>query len=366
MNHFSKVVSSLVICYLLAGCATAPSSRMSIPTYTIDGVNYVPLVSLCEQRGIKWGYDIFTKTITLEKDSQRIILMVGENIALVNGSEKDLRSPVDTYRGIVVLPRQFKEQVIDALFKDYSQPQQPRPASISTIKTIIIDAGHGGHDPGAIGKSGLREKDVVLDIARRLAHYLEAEGKTVILTRSTDNFVTLAQRVKLANRNDADLFVSIHANANRSRSQSGFEVYCLSDSVDDTARALTFVKENPNIKISNASFYDSSPELKAIVWDMIYTSNRQESLELAKHISRRVSTNLDIKTNGSKGGPYYVLKWTKMPAVLIEVGYLSNQAEEKMLKNSFYRQQIAEQIASGILSYCQQLTPLRGQAMAER
>ncbi|MDD5237244.1 MAG: N-acetylmuramoyl-L-alanine amidase [Candidatus Omnitrophica bacterium] len=318
------------------------------------------MLALCEQEQVSWNYDIFTKVVILEKETQKIILRPGENIVLVNGVEKDLHYPVELSKGMVLLPMSFKEQVFNPLFKgSYISQAIPRPQH-SKIKRIVIDAGHGGRDPGAMGRSGLREKDAVLDIARRLARYLEAEGKEVTLTRSTDLFIPLARRTEIANRLNADLFVSIHANANRSRAFSGFEVYCLANSVDDHSRALAFIENNENIKLESAEFSDSSVDLKATVWDMINTSNRLESQELANRVCSRISADLGTKTNGTKGGPFYVLKWTHMPAVLIEVGYVSNSTEEKMLKNSIYRQQLAENIAAGILDYCGDFNVAKG------
>ncbi|MCM8779793.1 MAG: N-acetylmuramoyl-L-alanine amidase [Candidatus Omnitrophica bacterium] len=362
MRKFTlRVTNYLLLVTMLAGCATAPTTVKGLPLYSLGGTKYFPLISLCEQEGVNWNYDIFTKVITLEKESQHIILRPGERIVLVNGSEKDLRYPVEISRGTILLPTTFKEQVFDPLFKGYmSVPAIPRPQARG-LKKIVIDAGHGGKDPGAIGKSGLKEKDVVLDIAKRLQRHLEKGGKEVILIRSTDIFVPLARRVDIANRSNADIFVSIHANANPSRSLSGFEVYCLSNSVDDASRALAFIENNKGINLENADFGNSSPDLQAIVWDMVNTSNRQESYELARHLCRRVSSELGIKTNGTKGGPFYVLKWTEMPAVLIEVGYLSNPSEEKMLKSSLYRQQLAEHIAAGILNYCEDFSVVKGE-----
>ncbi|MCM8763082.1 MAG: N-acetylmuramoyl-L-alanine amidase [Candidatus Omnitrophica bacterium] len=337
----------------LSGCATLPPTQKALPTYSLNGTKYFPLISFCEQEGLTWDYDIFTKVITLEKNSQKIILRPKETIVLVNGSEKNLHFPVEIRQGIVLLPLSFKTQIFDPLFKPVSVGRLPAGPPLCKIRKIVIDAGHGGKDPGAIGRTGLREKDVVLDIARKVARRLEKAGKEVILTRSTDVFVSLERRVEIANRNNADIFVSIHANANRARSLSGFEVYCLSNSVDDFSRALAFAENNNSLNLEDTSFYNSSSDLKAIVWDMVNTSNRQEAQELARYLCRRISSELGVKTNGTKGGPFYVLKWTQMPAVLIEVGYLSNPAEEKMLNSGLYRQQIAEHIAAGILDYCQ-------------
>jgi len=348
---FIVYLSAILICLCLSGCASVPSPGVSLPTYNIGGIQYVPLLSVCSEGAINWDYDLFTKVITLEKDLQKVVFRPEDKLILINGREKIIDYPAIFYKGMLVLPLRFKEEIIDTIFK--KEPIVLEKARCLKIKRIVIDPGHGGHDPGAIGKKGLREKEVVLDIARRLARYLETAGVETILTRSTDIFIPLSRRIEIANRKEAQLFVSIHANANPSSRMAGFEVYCLSSAVDDASRALEFSKSNYP-KLLDTELYHNSLSLKAIVWDMIYASNYQESLELAQHVCRHVNME-GLNINGIKAGAFYVLKWTKMPAILVEVGYLSNPKEEQLLKNSVFRQEIARQIADGILEYCEQL-----------
>ncbi len=203
----------------LSGCATVPR-REALPAYNINGITYVPLLTLCESRNIGWEYDTFTRKINLAKEDHKINLMVGEDLILVDGSARHLKYPVDIYQGAVVVPAKFSEEVLDVLFKK-TYPQ--RPTAIRRIKKVVIDAGHGGSDPGAIGKNGLREKLVNLDIARRLSSLLKAEGIEVVLTRSADVSVSLERRIAIANNAKADFFLSIHSNANRVHSLKGFE-----------------------------------------------------------------------------------------------------------------------------------------------
>ena len=340
------------VCYLVSGCVSVPV-RESLPSYTINGVTYVSLQALCDLKGIGWEYDSFARTIVLNKNSHRINLMVGESLVLVDESPVRLKNPVDIYQGLIVVPYKFKEQVLDVLFRDTSSRQAQIP-SLSKIKKIVLDAGHGGEDPGAVGRSGLREKDVTLDIVKRLSKILKAEGIEVITTRSSDRFVPLASRVDIANRSNADLFLSIHANANRVRSLNGFEVYYISPSADDSKRALSAAK-NAALDIDSRCFADSSMNTKVILWDMIYTSNRAESIELARALCKTTDRNSDTRILGIKGARFYVLKGVRTPAVLVEVAFLSNAAEERMLKNNYSRQKIAENIAEGINDYAREL-----------
>jgi len=275
--------------------------------------------------------------------------MENSSVALVDGEMINLKHPVTIYHGTVVVPYNFKEKVLDVVFRE-PYPARQKRLVISRIKKIVVDSGHGGYDPGTIGRTGLREKDVNLDIAKRLVNLLRAEGVSVVMTRSSDRFISLSSRATIANNSEADLFISIHSNANRVRSLNGLEVYYVATSVNDAKRALVSAKSAP-LHLDNASFASRSLDLKATLWDMIYTSSRAESIELARSICLAMRNSLDVRILGVKGARYEVLRDARMPAVLIEVGFLSNYSEERMLKNSYYRQKIAEGIMDGIRDY---------------
>ncbi len=227
---------SLIVIWLF-GCATIPLAE-NLPTYSINGATYLPLSPLCNTRGINLEYDPFTRIAILTKDIHRINLRCGDTLVLVDNKPVYLKHPVDIYQGAVVVPYRFKEQILDSLFKPYA-PAAKVYLPITTIKKVVIDAGHGGNDPGAIGRTGLSEKTVVLDITKRLSNLLRADGIDVVMTRATDNFIPLPSRVSIANNSRADLFISIHANANRVRSLNGFEIYYVAPSVSDSERGLS-------------------------------------------------------------------------------------------------------------------------------
>jgi len=323
--------------------------REKITTYEINGVSYVSLVPLCERRQVSWDYDTFAKTVILQRGPHKINLRIGDTMVLVDGKTEYLHHPVDIYQGVLVIPLKFKEQVFDSLFKpQYAQTREI--PSILSVKKVVIDAGHGGHDPGAIGRSGLREKDVNLDIAKRLSKLLRDNGVTVIMTRSSDVFVPLERRADIANNAKADLFISIHANANRVRSLSGLEIYYVSPRINDVKRAL-MTAQDTKLDFDNSCFSHASINTKATLWDMIHTYNRGEAIQLAGNICKTAGRNLDTRIIGVKGANFLVLKSTQMPAILVESGFLSNREEEKLLKNGYYRQQIAEAIEQGIKNY---------------
>lgn len=330
------------------GCATVPTEP-ALTSYSINGISYISLTDLCAAKNIALDYDTFTRAAALRKSTHTINLMVGDNLILVDGEAKSIGYPVKSYQGMVVVPLRFKEQIIDILFKERVTTSEPA-LPLTGIKRIVIDSGHGGKDPGAIGRSGLREKDVVLDIARRLGNILKSSGAEVIMTRSSDRFISLESRAEIANSSKADLFVSIHANANRVRSLSGFEVYYVDNSVDDYRRAL-WAAQHARLNFDSSCFASSSLTLKTILWDMIYTSSRAQSVELSRSVCRIAGNCLDTRIIGVKGARYYVLKGTRMPAILIEVGFLTNPSEERLLKNNAYRQTLAQAIADGIRAY---------------
>jgi len=363
MKPKNQIILVLIACALiisLNGCGTAPVKE-AFATYNIKGATYYPLIPLCELKGINWQYDTFTRIVNLSLNSHKIILKVGDDLVLVDQRAILLNHPVDIYEGTVVVPAKFKEQVIDALAKEVrGTPKRAAGFLISSrIKKVIVDAGHGGNDPGALGRTGLREKDVNLDIAKRLAVLLRAEGVNVIMTRSTDRFIPLDTRVQITNNAKADLFVSIHSNANRTRSLNGFEVYCVAAGLNDSKRVLATAK-TASLNLDGASFASQSLNLKAMLWDMLYTYDRAESIQLAKEVCKSVRSSIDVRVIGVKDARYEVLRGARMPAVLVETGFMSNPNEERMLKNGYYRQKIAESILEGVRDYAQGLALTEG------
>jgi len=214
----------------------------------------------------------------------------------------------------------------------------------------LIDAGHGGKDPGAIGKTGLYEKKVVLDISKRLKKILEGKGIKVIMSRGADKFISLGKRTEIASSSHADVFISIHANAHPQRSIHGVEVYSLKKlgylEKNEDQRKLNYKKMYGSLKMKQ-----DDRDLQDIIVD-IYDMNKQtESEKLGRILSLRLASILKTKNLGLKKSRFYVLRNTLIPAVLVEVGFLSNPREERFLKTKAYRQKVAVGIANGILEY---------------
>ena len=346
----------IFIAVTLSGCATTTRIQKAgfpVESFSANNTVYFPLLSLCRHFNILWDYDYIGRQVILRKANVEAKLLIDGSVVLVNGLPLDIEYPVITHNGFTAVPLKFKEKVIDKFYLEAVPEEKPKYIFEKRVKKVVVDAGHGGHDPGAIGKTGLREKDVNLDIARRLAQLLGAQGIEVVMTRSTDKFISLPGRADIANRSGADLFISVHANSAASGKLSGFEVYYITEKVNDYTRALSSAK-NADLNIDNSSFYGSSLDLKTALWDMVYASSRLESIRLAQNICELAERNMGLKILGVKGAPFYVLKGAQIPAVLVEVGFVSNSKEEKYLRNSFYRQQVAEAICDGITHYSRQ------------
>lgn len=221
------------------------------------------------------------------------------------------------------------------------------------VRTIVIDPGHGGPRPGTIGKSGLQEKTVNLDVALALQKLLkEKAGLDAILTRESDVDVPLDNRTVIANQKRADLFVSIHSNAHRDRKRSGVETFFLNISPDPSVIELAAAE--------NATSTKNIGEMKTILQKIVQNSKIQESRDLAEFIQKNLVRSLakdlpSVKSLGVKGGPFWVLIGGEMPSVLVEISHLSNAKEEAKLKTKKYRELAAQGIYDGIMEYIRSL-----------
>jgi N-acetylmuramoyl-L-alanine amidase len=214
---------------------------------------------------------------------------------------------------------------------------------------VVLDPGHGGIEDGAIGPSGLKEKDLVLDVARRLAVLLRLEGFEVTLTRNGDDDISLDDRAGIANEKRADLFVSLHANAARHRGAFGAETFFLApEASDDEARTLAALENNAARVDDESGRLNADGELPLILWDMAQLGYLEESARLARTIQDRLNILLDIRDRGVRQAPFRVLVGATCPAVLVELGFLTNPAEEARLAGGAYRRQLAEALRDAI------------------
>jgi N-acetylmuramoyl-L-alanine amidase len=223
------------------------------------------------------------------------------------------------------------------------------------IDTIVLDAGHGGKDPGAIGYSKINEKDLVLPITLELGKIIEKElpEVRVVYTRTKDVFIPLWKRTKIANDVDAKLFISVHCNSNRSRKPNGFETYFLSSEKDEKAKDVV-LKENSAIEYEESQDQERYEGLNFILATMLQSVNIKRSQFLASKIQNSLKLKLDklgMASRGVKQGPFWVLVGATMPNVLVESGYISNKYEEKLLRQKTTQKKIADGIFTGIKEY---------------
>jgi N-acetylmuramoyl-L-alanine amidase len=225
------------------------------------------------------------------------------------------------------------------------------------IGRIVIDPGHGGHDTGTIGPTGLKEKDVVLDVALRLRKLLERNtGCEVIMTRRDDTFIPLEERTAIANEKGADLFISIHVNASRDRSARGIETYYLN--FTSSPEALEVAARE------NATSQESVHQLQDLIKQIAMTEKIEESQDFAKQVQREVCTRVTKvsgaqRDRGVKKAPFVVLIGANMPSVLAEISFLTNPHDERMLKRPDYREKVASALYDGIVEYVKNLGEVR-------
>ena len=216
--------------------------------------------------------------------------------------------------------------------------------------TIIIDPGHGGKDPGAVGYRGTKEKDIVLDVSKRLARKIERNSKTkVILTREEDIFLRLQDRTKFANANEGDLFISIHTNAAEDRRASGFETFLIGPNKNEAAVRVA-ARENAALELEGFSGKKLTNEdlIKATIAQSAFAA---KSEEFASLVQNEIKKRVQSKDRGVKQAGFYVLMGASMPNVLIELGFISNPNEEKKLNSSSYRDMLATSIYYAVLKY---------------
>jgi len=242
----------------------------------------------------------------------------------------------------------------DAAWDGPSLPQMRPEPGRSSVRTVVIDPGHGGDDPGAIGLSGVYEKDLTLEAARALAAALEAHsGYDVILTRDSDVFVKLADRVEFARTHKADLFISLHADSIDDVSVRGAGVYSLSETASDDEAAELAARENKADLIAGVDFVNVAydPQTTNILIDLAQRETKNASSEFASLLATELAETVRLRNNPHRFAGFRVLKAPDVPSVLIEMGYLSNAEEEAALRDPGFRQRFAAAVIGAIDDY---------------
>jgi len=319
------------VLFSLVGCETVPT----VPSQSLD------LKVLCEQYNVQWYVDNVSQVVTLRAGGREAKALVGSNVVVLDGEKIYLTDALRRERGTVVVPSDFNTRVLQKLIS---------AGGVRPGYHVVIDAGHGGKDPGAMSRIGTQEKDITLDISRKLKQVLEAKGFKVTMTRDRDVFIPLEGRTEIATRAKADLFVSIHANSSPSRSIDGLEVYSLRD-LEISEKHDPQRLKNQRTMYRSLSMQSNSPSLEGIINDMLYNYKISESQILASYVNKGVSIGARVNSRGVKRAGFHVLRNTLVPAVLVEVGFLTNTQEEAQLRNPLYRQRLADSIAASLVSF---------------
>ena len=285
------------------------------------------------------------KIFPLSEPARLIIDVRGERRAEISRLEETITAMQE--QALEFKPKPEAPAIVEKKARPRKKPL------ITKIRRIVVDPGHGGHDSGALGPSGVMEKDVVLAIGLKLRDLLKEElGLDVVMTRSTDVFIPLEERTGIANKVNADLFVSVHANAALNRGASGIETYYLNLAKTEKAAQLA-AKEN-------GTTLDKVSVLQAILFDLMANYKLNDSAHLADEVQRSLhgrirGSHADVRNLGVKQGPFYVLVGATMPSILVETAFVSNPQEEARLTDPAYQDQTAEGIMEGIRGYISSL-----------
>jgi N-acetylmuramoyl-L-alanine amidase len=312
--------------------------RITLTVKNADVAEDVPLQSFLNKAGVEK-----IEVVTLPDESVRIELTL----------TRDVEAKVFKLKQFLEKPNRI---VIDLQFPEVEEKESLSRQEVKKLqkaRIIVIDAGHGGEDPGAVGKMGTREKDVVLKIAKKLHDNLnKRQGYRAFLTRTGDYYVPFKKRLKIARDYGADAFVSIHADAVRNRTVRGGSAYILSTggATNEAARLLAR-KENLADVIGGWASDDSIDESDIITLDMVMTNTVNRSRELAQLSLRNISDINYLKFTQVQGAPFRVLKMPEIPSVLIETAYISNPTEEKLLRTPAFQDEAAGAIAKAIVKF---------------
>ncbi|MDD5584053.1 MAG: N-acetylmuramoyl-L-alanine amidase [Candidatus Omnitrophica bacterium] len=323
----------LVFLIFLTACATAP--HRNFPGHYVAS-NYTTISDLCKKYGFQYDFDTLDDIVSVSSPGKEIRMLLNSSVVYINGDFFSLKGYPFYLKGSIYVPKEIERLI--------SSKEIMKFEPSLNLKTIVIDAGHGGRDPGAMSRHGLKEKGLNLNVAKRLKEALEEKGYKVILTRPDDEYLTLQRRVEIAKEYNADLFVSIHTNASRSRKLNGVEIYYLSPSRFNSEERAVELARNEGFWKDDLPF-----DARTILWDMLLIKNYAVSIDLSQSLYFSFK-NLGFRVKSPKKAPFYVLRLAYVPSVLVEMGYISNSYEEKVLQRTSYQKQIAEAIALGVAS----------------
>ncbi len=338
---------------------------------------YVPAAGVVKSFGYDFEYNAASGTLEIRNNGSRALFVLGTNKVFINNNARFLQKKTVLKDGQFLIPADGVDIIIVYLarkrpswqyangvltlrgestrIRDLSRQKKFGPGSRNypyDIQVIVIDPGHGGKDPGGIGYNDIEEKDIVLEVSREIKKELQKKyrGKEIIMTRDKDVFVSLEERGEIANRIKPEknpIFISVHANVSFKLDASGYESYFLSlTPFDEVAREVAQVENS----VLNFEIEDHNEYIKEIINRIVDIEYRRESAKLAEFIQNRLNGTAGPKTKdrGVKGAFFYVLRAAKMPAVLVEIGFVTNKEEALNMQRSDYQKKLAKGITEGI------------------
>lgn len=383
-----KVILAIIVFLFSWGILSGHEAFSSKNGAGTGGDNgYVDVYQIIEYFGLYYEFDEWAGILTLKKGPQVITIQMGEKGFYYRGKSYSISLPSYIMDGKIYISGEVVDFIVRRIVRRRikwkiennnfvvmgretkgrgieSRKMGPEPRAIKRrIDVIILDPGHGGKDPGGIGYNGIKEKDIVLDVAKLLQKELKRTlNKKIIMTRKDDTFVSLEERSKIANSNNNrgnSIFVSIHANVALESGSNGFESYYLSlHPFGENARDVAEL-ENAVISYEEKPYADYLKEVLNRVVDVEY---RKESMRLADYINTGIteSVNQVMPNRGVKGAFFYVLKESKMVAVLIEIGFITNKREAELLQNKDYQSRLAKGLATGIINFIDEFEKTNG------
>jgi N-acetylmuramoyl-L-alanine amidase len=377
---WAKLGSPVLVICLGASLAYANGRRPApdVRETIFSGTSYLSVEDVARTMNGHLHWYPVSQRVDLTFQSHNVQFLVGSESAVVDGQPGHVRpAPRQDDRGLWVTRNFFQEGPLARYFlkriefpvsetRESQAPPVPQaapgraapPVPVSkppasqpiphAIRRIVIDPGHGGKDPGTVGTTGTEEKTVNLWMAQELADALRAKDYEVLLTRTDDSYIPLAGRAELANKYRADLFVSLHCNASLSSRLNGFEVYFLSEKASDPHADAVARMENASLALEGKM---PSRPVQVVLRSLMKNANINKASQLGAIIERAAAQQLSQLDRGVKQAGFYVLRDAQMPAILIEMGFLSNREEERRLRNPAYRERMVRAIETGILQY---------------
>jgi len=330
-----------------------PAGTISLETRTFGAVEFVPLYDLAEALGLQVSWFYEARVLELRGDGVTLSMMPGSRTVLVDKrTALQMDAGVVFSRGVPYVPATFLTETL----KPYFAKLRTTAKSSGGARLVVLDPGHGGRDQGAAGY-GIIEKELTLDVARRVRAHLTAKGIKVRMTRETDVYVPLARRAEIANELGATVFVSIHANAvsENPRMISGTETFYLSRAQTASDAATERLENSPLKDEVHSSWGSLTTRLKRLLLGNHLKQTRSTSISLAQRIQARLGAVAVGDNRGIKPANLQVLRETLCPACLVEIGFLSNPTDASYLSKPWYRQKIADAIAQGILDHLNSL-----------